>query len=711
MANQWLMKGQNVPLESEVTDLTGRVHWTTGGPSATVDVIALLVGDDRRVRSDADMVFYNQTSTPDGSVTHAQQLISDDSGSDAVALDLAVVPDDVQAIVIAASSDAELAELSTLEWHVEQGSGEAIAGYRVDQLTTERVLVLGEVYRRNGGWRLRAVGQGWEGGLAGLATDFGVQLDDQNAEDGGAAGQVEADDGVLVDGSSDADADVVAEDPAEPRAVAPADADAPSGIAAVMPDVPSSREDRGGSSERRSRARSSVRPKRVATRRVTVPRPALAGGDQWQSSRLFSVYGVGSTDEQEKRATSALLWALSAVRPLGRALTARAGAPAGAIETFTEVQFSLGDHKVIPDGIIRAARAGRVWTACVEVKTGDAQLQRPQVESYLRLARRQKFDTVLTISNQVSTDHDRHPVEVAENLLKNVRLIHISWSEVMHEIRMLVEHHAFTDQLEVWILSELLRYLEHPKSGAMSFHDMGPDWVKARDAAKASTLRPGDAAAVSVVDGWNRLSRQLRLSLTARLGVPVRQVLPRRIASDGARRDREYIERLAGAGELSATFSVPDAVGPITVTADLRTSEIRLVVSLDAPKEGALTRRVSWLTRQLKESPGDLLVEAQFSPHSETTCERLADVREKPGVLIPGKDWEPDAFTLRWTQPMGTKRSGVKGGFVWSVTHALDEFYSQTVEHLRPWTPPPPQLPEGSASADLIEDAGDDATG
>jgi len=66
-------------------------------------------------------------------------------------------------------------------------------------------------------------------------------------------------------------------------------------------------------------------------------------------------------------------------------------------------------------------------------------------------------------------------------LLTNVALVHLSWSEVMHEIRMLLAHHPFTDPLPMWILAELLKYLEHPRSGTMAFHDMGVTWVPVRE--------------------------------------------------------------------------------------------------------------------------------------------------------------------------------------------------------------------------------------
>ena len=86
---------------------------------------------------------------------------------------------------------------------------------------------------------------------------------------------------------------------------------------------------------------------------------------------------------------------------------------------------------------------------------------------------------------------------------------------------------------------------------------------------------------------------------------------------------------------------MPDAAGPITVSADLRTTQIRTSIDVQAPQEGTLPRRVSWLSKQLKDAPDTLLVEVHFDPRPETTCERFADIRDKPGALIPGKEWEP----------------------------------------------------------------------
>ena len=698
-----LVKGQNIALDPDIKNLKLSVRWVSPAKVANVDLVALLVGPDKRVRSDADMIFYNQTSTPDGSVVHAGKVSGDGKGSDDVSVDIESLEPGIDGLTVAASLEgATFGELAALNWSLVLDTGEVAMSYEVAGLTTERALVLGELYRRNGTWRVRAVGQGWEGGLAGLATDYGVSVaaDDDSADPGDRAS-----DNAEFDVMDAAGTDDLADQPAAADTVAllmEPTAPLPTTAESVAADTADSVTETPVSAQTRPTARragTAGRVRVIAAKSVRLPSPQFADDQSWQASRLFSISGIGGLDEQEKRATSALLWAMSAVRPLGRALTARATAPVGPLETFIEVGFPLGEQRVIPDGVIRIARGGRVWTALVEVKTGEAVLHRDQIESYLRLAKRRKFDVVLTISNEVSTDPDVHPIDLSAQLTKSVLLVHLSWSEVMHEIRMLLSHHQFTEVLPMWILSELLKYLEHPRSGAMSFHDMGATWVPTRDAVARGTLRATDANTEPIVHAWQRLVRQLSLGLTARLGVGVRQSLPRRLLNDPVARVHESAQLLQDSGVLAAVFKVPDAAGPITVTADLRTMQVRTSIEVVAPQEGTLHGRVSWLSRQLREAPDSLLVEAHFAPRTETTCERLADIRERPRAFLPGKEWDPSTFTISQTHAMGTKRSGAKGSFVSSVTLALDSFYAEVVEKIRPWTPPAPQLPEEDAKA------------
>ena len=100
---------------------------------------------------------------------------------------------------------------------------------------------------------------------------------------------------------------------------------------------------------------------------------------------------------------------MSAVKEFGRVMTTPLGAPAGSLETFIEVPFDFEERRVFPDGLIRARRGSKTWTALVEVKTGTNPIARDQLECYLDVAREQGFDAVVTISNEIASIPGAHP--------------------------------------------------------------------------------------------------------------------------------------------------------------------------------------------------------------------------------------------------------------------------------------------------------------
>ena len=87
--------------------------------------------------------------------------------------------------------------------------------------------------------------------------------------------------------------------------------------------------------------------------------------ETWHEARLIPTSGINGAEEQERRATSALLAVLTAVREFGRALLKPFGAPAGAVECYIEVPFMLGERRLYPDGLIRVSRGssrGPPWS-------------------------------------------------------------------------------------------------------------------------------------------------------------------------------------------------------------------------------------------------------------------------------------------------------------------------------------------------------------
>lgn len=159
--SQPLGKGQNVALPPGQV----AVHVQAG---ASVDVSALLVTASGKVRGDEDFVFYNQPSA--GGVRYR---------ADGVDIDPGQVPAEIEKVVVAASLDgsgpATFGQLGPLTLTVSAG-GSAVASFVPDGLSSETALLCVEVYRRNGEWKLRAVGQGYSDGLAGIATNFGISV-------------------------------------------------------------------------------------------------------------------------------------------------------------------------------------------------------------------------------------------------------------------------------------------------------------------------------------------------------------------------------------------------------------------------------------------------------------------------------------------------------------------------------------------------------
>lgn len=415
--------------------------------------------------------------------------------------------------------------------------------------------------------------------------------------------------------------------------------------------------------------------------------------ETWLAARLIPTSGINGAEEQERRATSALLAVMSAVREFGRALTQPLGAPAGAVHTFIEVPFKLGDKQLFPDGLIRINRGQRQWTALVEVKTGNNELQSEQVEAYLEIARDNGFDALITVSNEIPAVPGQHPTIVDKRKLRKVGLYHLPWTEILTQAVVQKEYRGVADPDQAWILGELIRYLEHPRSGAMEFGDMGPAWVPVRDGVAAGTLRANDSVVPQVAARFDALVRYACLRLGRRLGAEVAPALNRRELADPALRSQALGAQLVSTGTMTGSIKIPGAVGALQVTADLRAAQVICHVDVDAPRAGRPATRVNWLVRQLKDAPDTTRVEA-FVMHARGagTAELLRQVRLDPAVLIGDPTKELRGFRVAQSTAAGSKRGTGRGAFIDSVINAVDEFYESVIQNLKPWMPAPPRL-------------------
>jgi hypothetical protein len=419
----------------------------------------------------------------------------------------------------------------------------------------------------------------------------------------------------------------------------------------------------------------------------------------WQRARIIPVSGIGNEKEAEQRATSALLAVLSIVRPFSQTVLSPLGASRAekaVVETFIEPSFKDDAGKTVrPDGLIQVAYGAKPpFVALVEVKTGQSKLGADQINAYWDIARREGFDAVITISNEIASTVGVHPTEglkVKSNSKAAVH--HISWTRLLSLAVTEKTHRGVDDPEQDWILGELIRYLEHSASGAMGFDDMGPNWTEVRDGARNGTLNVKSEGVADIALRWDQLLSYVSLQLGADIGEDVVEVLSRAEQNDPKLRPRLFAESMCHDGTLSGTLRVPDTIGDIHITVDLKARQNIVSVDVQAPSDKGAKGRISWLVRQLRDAPGALVVEAYPKNGQNGIAGPLASIAEDPSILLREDKKDPYRFRVIARSELGqNRRSGKSPGFVQSVINAIESFYGDVLQDMAAYQPPAPKL-------------------
>ncbi|WP_267387285.1 TerD family protein [Sphingomonas sp. GC_Shp_3] len=187
-----LSKGGNISLSKEEPGLTSiliGLGWDTrmsDGADFDLDASAFLLGPGDRVRGDEDFIFYNNLRSSDGAVEHTgdNRTGAGEGDDEAIKVDLTRVPASVQKIAVTVTIHEGEARRQSFGMVsnafiriVNDATGREISRYDlVEDASTETAMIFGEVYRHNGEWKFRAVGQGYKGGLGPLARNYGVHV-------------------------------------------------------------------------------------------------------------------------------------------------------------------------------------------------------------------------------------------------------------------------------------------------------------------------------------------------------------------------------------------------------------------------------------------------------------------------------------------------------------------------------------------------------
>lgn len=185
-----LSKGGNISLSKTDPGLKkiliglGWDERATSGQEFDLDASVFMVSDSGKVRGDHDFIFYGQLKSPDGSVTHTgDNRTGEGEGDDeAIQVDLANVPPDIQKLVVTVTiHDAEsrsqnfgMVQNAFIRVVNDETGTEVVRYDLTEDYSTETAMEFGEVYRHNGEWKFRAIGQGYNGGLMAMCQRYGI---------------------------------------------------------------------------------------------------------------------------------------------------------------------------------------------------------------------------------------------------------------------------------------------------------------------------------------------------------------------------------------------------------------------------------------------------------------------------------------------------------------------------------------------------------
>ncbi len=430
-----------------------------------------------------------------------------------------------------------------------------------------------------------------------------------------------------------------------------------------------------------------------------------------ERARLFPVLAETS---KEGRATSIFLACLASVNEYADLLLTSIGRRVGSrakVECFTEVTFKNDgiDASRRPDGLVVVRIGSRTWTALIETKIGNAVLNSEQVESYLRLARQNGVDAVVTVSNQFATQPSHHPVDVPAKGLAKIGLFHWSWMYLLTQADLLLTTEGVQDEDQRVILNEFRRFLTHPSTGVSGFTAMPAAWTElVQLAGSGAKVQARSDLLEEVVSAWHQEIRDLVLILSRQLGVAATVKLPRVLAADLAARRKADKSDLAEHFALSAQIAVPGAAAPLEINVDLRSKSICVSMRIRAPEDRKSSKaRINWLLRQIPEvTEADYFLRLHWPRRGACTQAPLAAVREDPEKIQHEQSTlTPHTLELCLIRQTGG-RFGQRKNFIVDLEGSVPEFYEAVGQNLKAWQPPAPKVREGrSEPEDVSPDA------
>ena len=413
-----------------------------------------------------------------------------------------------------------------------------------------------------------------------------------------------------------------------------------------------------------------------------------------EPARLIPVI---ADSQRERRVASVFLATISAVPSLAEPLLSAIGVRVGkrsSIDTYTEINFK-GDEasKNRPDGLIVLSTGKKTWTALIEAKIGSATLDDDQVQRYMQLARDNKIDAVVTLSNQFVSRATHSPVSIPKVLTRKVNLFHWSWKFILTEALLLQSKNLVLDPDQVFILREFTRFLSHDSVGVSGFEQMPAEWkTLVEQINSGAPVRKTSPECETVVAAWHQETRDLALKMSQHLATSIEIKLPRTHAQNSEDRLKSDCSKLSEQHKLQSEYIIPNAASELLIEADVKTKSIRVGMEIDAPQDKQrATARVNWLLRQLKHVTGEnICVWLVWPSRAQDTPSTLEELREDPQKALAQSPLPPRRFRV-FTVTTNSRRFTGRKTFIEDLEKAVPNFYDQVGQNLERWIPKPPK--------------------
>ena len=407
--------------------------------------------------------------------------------------------------------------------------------------------------------------------------------------------------------------------------------------------------------------------------------------------RPASLFPFLKRSNGEEIATSILLSIFKMVPELFNELISDAGVRISKhtqIDVFSEVKLanSQSFNRNRPDGFIYIKNR-KAWTALVEAKVDGNQLNKEQIERYLRAAKENKIDALITISDEFTSRVGHTPIEISGRGLANIKRYHLSWGLISTTAMLLPNKNQIEDREKSFLIHELRRYLSNTSK---HFSRMPREWKDlCGQVSRDNKLYASDGKVGAVANALVQEFSEIALNLTEHLAVDCTVNLPRRFTSNRQAWQDSIAASICKKHSVHCSFHIPNTANNLDVEIDIAKKTISVGMEMTPPETHTTNvRKISWLMGQLQNKEAQSsFVNVKWKWHARGKSIKMATLHSK---YFQNLDTNPIISTLTPMMQLSPREFDNPKNFIEALEKLVIRFYDEHAQYLRQAKAPKP---------------------